>query len=172
MRALKEWMIRSSCSNKGLPVLVYNIRHPDLNSPHIRHIRICFVYRHVTVPVYNTTTSATCGKMYTWWNWSPKKKENPKRNDVLYLEQAFFWILQSIWYQTLNISYTESALETTALRHCLWTGYKNHFDMTNPCITIFTGYFWDMNSCFGGHSHRMQGVYNIRHPFIASAGSI
>lgn len=85
---------------------------------------------------------------------------------------TIFWILQSIWYQTLNISYTERAVETIALRHCLWTGYKTIFDMTNPCITIFTGYFWDTNSCFGGHSHRMQGVYNIRHPFIASAGSI
>lgn len=30
----------------------------------------------------------------------------------------------------------------------------------------------NMNSCYGGHSHRMQGVY-IHHPFfIASAGSI
>lgn len=96
-----------------------------------------------------------------------KKKENYqkealKKKDTLILIR----ILQSILYQT-HISCTE-----TAPQHCicLGTGYKNHFDLTNPCINIFTGYRWTWTA--GGHSHRMQGVY-IHHPFfIASADSI
>lgn len=60
---------------------------------------------------------------------------------------------------------------TTAL-HLSWNRLQKPFWLDKPMHYYFHWLLLNINSCYGGHSHRMQGVY-IHHPFfIASAGSI
>lgn len=60
---------------------------------------------------------------------------------------------------------------TTAL-HLSWNGLQKPFWLDKPMHYYFHWLLLNINSCYGGHSHWMQGVY-IHHPFfIASADSI